>query len=231
MRKLASIVALLCLAVTGTAAAASKDDAFLIKKRDFKKTYKVIALAPVDADLYLEMPDSVAAILEQEVTARLQKRGYTVIPSSVLADIRKTMEDQVGGLKHPETGEIDAAKFQAVREHSFRELWFQHQFDALATIRVAVYSVPMESDRVEWDGTKQKLSYEGRGKKYSANVAVSSVSVAIYDSANKPLYLYYGGLEPLMYRKEEQLEPLTADQFFKDEKRIRKAAQIAVDPI
>ncbi|RZV36081.1 MAG: hypothetical protein EX272_09390 [Chromatiales bacterium] len=231
MNRLGSILVLLCLAVSGSAAAASKDDAYLVNKRDFKKTYKVVALAPVDADPYLEMPDSVAAMLEQEVTARLQKRGYTVIPSSVLAGIRKTMEGQVGGLQHPETGEVDLAKQQAVREHAFRELWFQQQFDALATIRVTVHAVPMESDRVEWDGTKQKLTYEGRGKKYSAKVAVSSVSVAIFDSANKPLYLYYGGLEPLMYRKQEQLEPLTADRFFLDEKRIRKAAQIAVSPI
>jgi hypothetical protein len=231
MKMFGSAAILLCLVLVGSAAAASKDDAFFVNKRDFKKTYPVIALAPVDADPYLDMPDSVAAMLEQEVTARLQKRGYTVIPSSVLAGIRKTMEAQVGGLQHPETGEVDLAKQQAVREHAFRELWFKQQFDALATISVTVHAVPMESDRVEWDGTKQKLTYEGRGKKYSAKVAVSSVSVAIYDSANKPLYLYYGGLEPLMYRQQEQLEPLTADKFFLDEKLIRKAAQIAVDPI
>ena len=102
MKAMLTVLAGFFLIVSGTAAAAKSDDAYLlVKKRDFKKTYKVIALAPVDADPYLEMPDSVAAMLEQEVTARLQKRGYTVIPSSVLAGIRKTMEAQVGGLAHP----------------------------------------------------------------------------------------------------------------------------------
>ena len=227
----ALVVALsLCLLIAGTAAAASKKDAFLIDKRDFKKQYQVIALTPVDASAYLRMPGSVAATLEEEVTARLQKRGYTVIPSSVLAGIRKTMEEQVGGFKDPETGQVNTAKMQAVRTHAFRELWFQHKFDALADIRVSITQVPMESDRVEWDGTRQKIAYEGRSLKYTAEISVSSVSVTIYDSTDKPLYLFYGGLEPLMYRDGEQFQALTTDKLFLDEKKIRRAAEIAVDP-
>ena len=54
--------------------------------------------------------------------------------------------------------------------------------------------------------------------------------MAIYDSVYKPLYLHFGGLEPLMYREGEQLEVLTADKFFRDEKKIREAAETAVDP-
>ena len=219
------------LLIAGTASAASKDEAFRVNKRDFKKIYKVIALAPVDADPYLEMSPAVAAMLEQEVTAKLQKRGYTVIPSTVLAGIRKTMAAQVGGIEDAETGRVDVAKQQAVRDHAFRELWFTQNFDALANIRIVITQVEMESDRVEWDGSKQKLQYEGRSKKYSAKVTVSSVSVGIYNSASSPVYLYYGGLESLMFRDGEQLSPLPTDKFFLDEKRIRKAAQIAVGPI
>jgi hypothetical protein len=45
------------------------------------------------------------------------------------------------------------------------------------------------------------------------------------------LYQHYGGLEPIMWRQGEQLQPLSADKLFLDEKLIRRAAQIAVDPI
>ena len=220
----------LSLLIVGTVTAASSKDAFLVDKRDFKKQFKTIALTPVDADAYLKMPARAAAILEEEITARLKKRGYTVIPSSVLAEIRKSMEEQVGGFEDSETGQVDNAKIQAVRTHAFRELWFQHQFDALANIRVSISQVPMESDRVEWDGVKQKIEYQGRGKKYSAQVSVSSVSVAIYDSVYELLYLHNGGLEPLMYREGEQLEARSPDKLFLEEKKIREAAKIAVDP-
>ena len=226
------IASLLSVALVGSAAlAASDDEAFLIKKRDFKKTYKIIALAPVDASLALKMPDSAAQMIEEEVAARLKKRGYTVVPSSVLASISDTMEKQVGGTTIADTGKRDLAKARAVREHSFRELWFQEEIDALAIVRVTITQVPMESDRVEWDGAKQKITYEGRSKKYTASIAVSSVAVEILDARNKPIYLHYGGLEALMHRVGESLEVLNADKFFLDEKRIRKAAQIAVDPI
>ncbi len=231
MQRSLTILLSAVLLIAGTASAAKKDDAYLVNKRNFKKTYNVIALAPVDADPYLEMSPAVAAMLEEEVTARLQKRGYTVIPSTVLAGIRKTMEAQVGGITDADTGQVNRAKEQAVRDHAFRELWFQHEFDAVASIRISITQVSMESDRVEWDGAKQKLVYEGRSKKYSAKVMVSSVSVGMYDSANKPIYLYYGGLEPLMYRDSEQLSPLPVEKFFQNEKVIRKAAQIAINPI
>ena len=230
MRRTAAVATGLALLLAGPATALDKKDAFLVDKRDFKDQYRVIALTPVDADPFLEMPERVAAMIEEEVTARLQKRGYTVIPSSVLAGIRRTMEEQVGGFKDPDTGSDDLAKMQAVRSHAFRELWFRHRFDALANLRVVITKVPMESDRVEWDGVKQRIEHEGRGKKYSATIAVSSVALAIYDSAEKPLYLFYGGLEPLMYRSDETLEVLSADKFFLDEEKIREAAEIAVDP-
>ena len=89
-----------CLLFVGVTASAQDDDPYLIDKRQFKKQFKTIALAPVDADAVLQMPDAVGQMIEQEVTKHLQKRGYTVIPTSVLADIRKMMEQQVGGYEN-----------------------------------------------------------------------------------------------------------------------------------
>ena len=227
----AILAALIGCALVLPAAAADKDSPFFIDKRDFKKQYKTIALGPVDADPMLQIPDSVRAIIEEEVTRHLQKRGYTVLPTSVVGDIRKTMEAQVGGFEDPETGRIDMAKMQAVRDHAYRELWFRHQLNAVATIRVSASSVPVENDNVKWDGTKQAVERDGRRKNYTGQIFVSSVSFAVYDQTNKLMYLNYGGLEVLMRRSGEQLVPLPPEQYFTDEKRIRKAAKIAISPI
>jgi len=88
MKAISSLVLLAYAAVAVPAVAAGEDDAFLIDKREFKKQYKVIALSPIDSDPVLKMPDSVAAMVEEEITARLEKKGFTVIPSSVLGEIR-----------------------------------------------------------------------------------------------------------------------------------------------
>lgn len=222
---------LLAAVLAAQATAADKDSPFTSSKRDFSRQYKVIALAPVDANEYLQMPDAVARALETEVTRHLERSGFTVIPSSVLAGIRETMEAQVGGVKDPETGATDIAKWRAVREHSIREMRLQHKFDALGMIRVDVNRVPMESDEVEWDGVKQRIEREGRRQKYTATIAVSSVSFAVFDHADRPQYVNYGGLEPLMHRVEDQLEPLDPSAFFRDDKRIRNAAEVAMNPI
>ena len=222
---------LLWLALVIPALAARTDEAFFISKRDFKKQYKTIALSPVDADAVFGMPDSVAVMIEEEITKHLEKRGYTVLPSSVLADIRKTMEEQVGGVTNAETGETDMAKLQAVRTHAFRELWFRHDIDAVATIRLSVSMAQFAKDRAEWDGVKQKIEHEGRDKGYGGTIAASSIGFAVYDHTDKIKYQHYGGLEVLQMRIDARLEPIPAERYFSDEKRVRKAAQVAVSPI
>jgi len=231
MRPLLALFTAFALALAPIAVVADKDSPYYVDKRTFKKQYKIIALAPIDADPALHMPDSIAPMIEEEITARLQKRGYTVIPSSVLADIRKRMEEQVGGFTDEETGRTDMARVRAVRAHAFRELWFQHDLHAVATIRVQVTRADVENDRAEWDGVNQSVERDGRRMNYTAKVAASSVSFVIFDHSDKPLYVAYGGLEILMKRVDQNFEALDPSQYFIDEKRIRKAAQIAVKQI
>jgi len=147
MRSISALFALF-LALAATPSIAADDDSpFRIDKRDFKKQYKTIALSPVAATATLKMPDSVAKMIEEEVTRHLQKRGYTVLPSSVLGGIRATMAAQVGGVEDPVTGQLDAEKNKAVQTHAYRELWFQHEFDAIATIGIDILNTHFERDR------------------------------------------------------------------------------------
>ena len=228
MRVLSLVVALAFLV---PCVAVGDDDPYRVSKRDFRKTYRTIAISPADADTFLTLTDATRAMLEEEIVARFKKRGYTVVPSDVLASLRAEMAALAGPVVDAATGETNLAKQQAIREHAYRELWFRHDIDAVVTIRIAVYNVPMQNDVVEWDNVKQRIAYEGRGKKYSANINVSSVLLTIYDATGEPLYVHYGGLEPIMRRQGEQLNPIAPEELLLDEKKIRKAAQLAVKPI
>ena len=64
----------LALLFSGPLVAADADEAFTTDRKQFKKQVKTIALTPVDADGYFQMPDRVAVMIEQEITARLEKR-------------------------------------------------------------------------------------------------------------------------------------------------------------
>lgn len=231
MKTLFAFLAVLGIAAAPVALAAEKYDPYAIDKRTFKKTYPRIALAPVEAGAALKMPDSAKQLIEAEITRHLEKRGFTVIPSAALKGIRETMIEQVGGLQNPATGELDMDKVMAVHSHSLRELWFQEAFDALATIRVEIFQAPVENDRAEWDGTSQKLKKQGGSLKYSASAAASTLTVSIFNASEQPLYVNYGGLEVLVMRVKQQLQPLDASEYFQDEKRIRNAVELAIKPI
>jgi hypothetical protein len=231
MKTLLAFIAALGIAASPITPAAEKYDPYSIDKRTFKNEYQRIALAPIEAGAALDMPDPAKQMIEEEITKHLEKRGFTVIPSAVLADIRKTMIDQVGGLSDPATGETDMEKVMAVHSHSLRELWYRHDFDALGAIRIQIIQAPIENDKAEWDGTSQKIKKKGGGLKYTASVAASSVTFSIYDASEQPLYVNYGGLEVLMMRVKQEFQPLDSSEYFKDEKRIRKAAQVAIKPI
>lgn len=231
MNSLLAFTAALCIAVSPVALAADKYNPYIIGKGTLRKEYKRIALAPVEAGASLNMPDSAKQMLEAQVTKHLEKRGYTVIPSSVLGDLRRTMIDQVGGLEDLNTSEVDAEKVAAVRSHSWRELWYRHDFDAVATVRVGIIQAPVENDKAEWDGTSQKVQKKGGRLKYTASVAASTVTLSIYGHSEQPLFINYGGLEVLMMRVKTEFHPLDSNEFFQDEKRLRKAMSIALKPI
>ena len=214
-----------------TLPALAQEDPYFIDKRDFRKQYKTIALSPVDAVEIFNVSGSVAAALEEEITKRLERRGYTVLPSSVLGGIRAEMEQHVGGLEDPETGKVSPARQRAVRDHATRELWFRHDIDAIATIRVAIVDATFQKGRAEWDGASQKLLAEGRDRGYGGNIRASSVVLGIFDPSGRLLYLNYGGLELLQKRVEAKLLPLPASDYFADEKRVRKAAEISASEI
>lgn len=212
------------------AAWAGDESPFLIDKKVFKKQVKSVALSPIDAPEAVRMPDSAKAIIQEEIAKYLRKRGYEVIPASVLGDIREVMKRQVGGYQDSKTGRVDMARMQAVREHGHRELLFRHQVDGVASIRIRVVKADYENDNAKWDGTRQRVKHKGGGR-FKGTISASSVSVSIFDRKDKLLFTNRGGLEVLLERDRQQLKPLPPEAYFKDEKRIRKAAKEAVSPL
>ena len=223
------LIAVCMLLITLPAAAADKLDPYLIDKKVFKKQIKTIALAPFDVPEILEMPDGIEQMIEQELIKRLEKKRFEVIPSSVYQEIRNTMEKQVGGY-NTDAGRTDNTRVRAVREHSFREMLFRHEMDAIVLMRIGVVKAAFENDRATWHGTTQKVEHTGGGW-FQGTITSSSVQLFFLDRAENLLFENSGGIEVLMQRKGSQIVRLPAESYFQDEKRILKAAQTAVKPL
>lgn len=225
-----------CVLLLSPFAEAAKVDAYKIKKKDFKKQVETIALAPPEALQQLSLPPATGRLIEQEISRVLSRKGYTVLPSSVFQKIRDTMKQQVGGYKLPD-GSDDLEKMRAVREHSHRELLFQHPVDAVLGIHVRLVAAPFEKDKASWDGITQKVQKSDNslydlmgGGKYSGNIGAASLRLSFWDRDENLLYSHAGGIELVMMRNGKLLEPLPTAGLLKDEKRIKSSVKIALKP-
>jgi hypothetical protein len=234
--QLANLV--LCMLATFVLAghAESTKDAFLgASKKELKKEYSYLAIAPLEVPAALKISDETRSTIEAEVIKRLEKEGFRILPPSAMQAIRDTMRELVGLTGEP--GESDLEKLSAVRDHSYRELLLTHDIDAVVALRVRVVAAPFSNDKAEWHNTSQKIKHQGdglmkfiSGKSYSGTIAASSLQISIWDRSENPLYSWNGGIEVLMQRNGKALEYMPENAFWQDEKRIMKAIKLALKP-
>jgi len=226
----------LVLVASGASAQSEKDAFKDIKKRELKKQYNHLAIVPLAAPPALKMPDNIKTLIETEVSARLEKEGFKVLPVSVMRDIRNHMRELMGLSATP--SESDTKKLVALLDHSYRELLLRHDVDGLVALQVQMVGAPFADDKAEWHGTSQKIKRSGdglmkfiAGKKYSGTVAASTLRVGILDRTERTLYAWNGGIEVLMERKGKNLEYMAEDTFWQDKKRVEKAVRAALKPL
>lgn len=227
-----SFVRVFCIAALGitfSQAVVAADDGYLIKKRDFKKSIKKLAIAPVDASAVLGLDDAMAIQIENYVAGLLQKEKYEVIPSSEYRALREMMSEDVGGTTTAE-GQPISGKVRAVREHSYREMLYEHDHDGTVMIKIALVRADYKNDMANWDGTRQKVQWQGRGN-YETTILASSVEITIFDRTSLAVFSNKGGLEVLMERIDTSFVPIPKENYFKDGKRIQDSLKIAVAPL
>ncbi len=202
---------------------------FLIDKKEFGNRITRVAVAPLNVVAYFELSDAVTRQLEEETMRLLAKKKFEVVPVDVYRTIRDTMSDRVGGIR-TSTGDYDAMRVAAVWDHSKREMLLRHPVDAILTVSVMMVDAQFKNDRAEWDGVKQKVESKGRGK-FGGNIRAASMRASIIDRQDKLLFSSSGGIEVLQDRVDAQLIPRPKEAMLKDEKRLMKALEIALDPL
>lgn len=230
---LSLIIALSLFPSIGTAA---EEDPFLIDKKDYRKQVKVISLAPLDLAPGLQLDAQMLQFIENEAASRLAKTKVEVIPIEPYAKIRNMMASQVGGI-HDAEGGVYLQKRAIVWDHAKREMRHNHEMDAFAQISIRAVSASFADDRAEWDSVKQKVKKSGDGLSlfggpdYGGSIAALSFQLAIVDINDNLLFVNRGGIELLQSRQGSQLVMLDTNNLLQDEKRIKKAIQIAFKPL
>lgn len=229
VRQLAIIILLLPMACTLAMAA---DSPYRVSEKEFRKRIQAVALTPLYAPEMFEVGDAVRELIEAEVSRRFDKTRLDVLPFEPYARLRATLAEQIGGIRDA-AGALDPARRAAVWDHAKREMRLRHPVDAFAELSITLTRASFKDDRAEWDGVKQKVAHSGDGfslfggRNYEGSIAAASFQLAIFDRTDTLLYLNRGGIEVLQDREGSSLVLRDANAFFQDEKRIRKAVQLA----
>lgn len=218
--------------------AQSTKDAFIgVSKKELEKDYNHLVMTPIISATALALPASVEKLIEDEILKQFDKAGYEILPPSAFREIKDQFTALYQGAA-PASDKDKAKRQRALSDHSYRELYYRYPVKGLITVQVVPIGAPFNSDKAVWDGTSQKIKHRGdgllkmfTGKKYGGTVAVSSIKISISDRQGVPIYYWAGGIEVLMERNGEALEPLPSSKFWQDEKRVLKAVKYALKPL
>lgn len=224
------LLALACVC-TPTYAQSTKDAYLDIKKREFKKQFKYLAVSPLIAPESIAMPDELKNVVSNEVLKKLNKSKIKVLePEQVLAIHQQFVELYPNGL--------DDSNRALIEEHTQRELFYQYPVDGLVSVQVMPVAAPFLKDKAEWGGTSQKIKHRGdgffgalTGKGYGGTIAATAVRIVISDRTGKPVYRWEGGIEVMMQRNGKKLEALPVTDLWQKPKRVTKAVKYALKPI
>lgn len=225
------LVLALCTVTLVVAEQPKPKDAFLLgKKSTLKKEYNYLAISPLVAAPALQMPEKIQAQVFQAVVEGLQKKGFKVLPVSHYQNIAQSFHDQYSSVSAENRDNVN----KLVKEHTYRELFFQYPVDGYISLGVLPVSAPFRKNKAEWHGTSQKIKHKGDGffgKDYEGHIAASVIKMTISSRDGEPLFHWASGIELLMSRNGSKLEQLPASGFWQDEKRIRKATKYLLKPM
>lgn len=222
-------VAVTVSALGATSVYGADESPFLIDKKDFSKQVTSVAVAPLNVVAIFELSDATTQMLEAETARLMAKKKLEVLPVDVYRNIRDVMSDRVGGIRNA-AGAYDAARVAVVWDHSKREVLLRHPVNAILTVSITMVDAPFKDDRAAWDGIKQKVQSKGGGK-FSGTIRAASMRASIIDRQDNLLFSSSGGIEVLQDRVGSQLIPRPTEAMLKDDKRLMKALEIALDPL
>ncbi len=211
-------------------------DPFLASKSEFRKTVKVIAVAPVEIPGGL--PDATPIVDEFSalIDAELARYGYSVIRPQEYESVWKNVSGDGNDFRDPKTGERDEARMAEAMAHTLEALGAAFKIDAVLFADVVVVEAEFGAGSAVWDGTDQELETAGPVESFFAGsqrgvVGALSLRVRILDDEGKPVFLHSGGIEVLSKMSGKAFVKVPPQELFKDNERNRKAVGIALKPL
>jgi len=189
---------------------------------------RTIALVPLDTPDWIPNGETVQRKFESLIAGKLKEANFDVLPSEVYDRKWKEMAKKVGGLYDRITGKRDKQKFDAVREHTLRELHREYGEVFILYPSLVIVLASFSNRQASWDGAYERFETHG----FRGTLKALSLSVVIENTNRVGLYRKNGGVELIerIYYSGESV-PVPQDKVLTRDELYTKAVDIALRPI
>ena len=228
-------------------AAARAEVTFYVPHSELVASTRTIGLWPVEVDAAVPNADEFAGVLEQNIIARLQRSGFTVVPPGAMREISARGQTSLGGIYDPFSGVLIPERMRALQEFSAEEYRTRYPVDATLHVAVVRRSATFVAGAAEWDGVRERVSSAGAAtaalqaifsaRSINSEVKALSLALKLIDSHGETLYTGVGGLLTLAYPTltgtvdRYDLEASGPKSGLHDPSVVERALAVAFDPL
>jgi hypothetical protein len=230
------ILAVLVVAGCSTKPKVVKTDPYIVPEDEFKKSVNIIATAPVT--IIEGLPDATPVIdnFDALIENRLRNYGYTILEPKEYKTVWERVVAQMGGITDPETGLRDPVKLTRAMFATLDSLKVDFELDAVLIPDIVVVEAEFAAGNAVWDGASQRIESGGPlSSVFSGSqrgvVGALSLTISIRGEDGTELYANAGGIETLSRISGKEFINVPRQELFADEKRNKKAVEIALKPL
>jgi hypothetical protein len=211
-------------------------DPFLTTEAAFKKSVKILAVAPVEIPPGLPDTATVADDFSALIDAELHRRGYTVIRPQRYTASWNRVSAEMGDFALVGSEGRDEAKMSEAMVRTMDALGADFKLDAVVFPSIVVVEAQFRAGRAVWDGAEQKIETAGAMESFFSGsqegvVGALSLKLSIRDREGKTLFIHNGGIQVLSKMEGKSFVNVPRGDLFTDKERNRRAVEIAIEPL
>lgn len=211
-------------------------DPFLTPEEGFKKSVKILAVAPVEIPPGLPDTTTVADEFSSLIDTELNRRGYSVIHPQQYTAAWNKVSAEIGDLRLLASGDRDELKMCEAMVRTMESLGADFKLDAVVFPTLVVVEAEFGAGRAVWDGAEQEIETAGAMESFLAGsqrgvVGALSLKMSIRDVEGNPLFVSSGGIQVLSKMEGKAFVNVPREELFTDKERNRRAVEIAIEPL
>jgi hypothetical protein len=213
-----------------------KVDPFVTSKKAFKKTVRIIAVAPVLVPEGLPDTTHVTDKFSRLIDEELNRYGYSIVRPQEYERTWKTVVGSAGDFVDSTTGEREEVAMSRAMSRTLRELNADFEIGGVMFPSIVVVEAPFSARTAVWDGVEQRVETAGPMERFLAGsqhgvVGALSLKITIRSADGKVLFVNSGGIEVLSQMVGKKFVAVPRQTLFSDEERNRRAVKVALKPL